>query len=224
MDLTLLSSPGQTPVQDVVAAARPYLARHPQPVVAYLPVAASGDQFVALTRAAFQELATVELLDVERTASIAVEAALDRATVLYLPGGNTYLLTHRLHQHGLIDSIRRRVRDGLPLVGFSAGAIICGVDILTCGSMNCCATTHFTALGLVPYNVVAHCPPADSPAHAELAQHIGEYHLFHAVPVLALEDGACLQVTGESIRLARGACWCFEPDTPPRKLMRGRIP
>ena len=39
MDLTLLSSPGQTPVQDVVGAARPYLARHRQPIVAYLPAA-----------------------------------------------------------------------------------------------------------------------------------------------------------------------------------------
>src|SRR5262245_42627506 len=119
------------------------LERAASPTVAYLPAASVGDSYVGLTKVVFKGLGTVAHIDVEKHSRKRVDAALDRATVLYMPGGNTYLLSQRLYRASMVEPIRERVRAGLPLVAFSAGAVICGPNMLTTNDMNVCACTDF---------------------------------------------------------------------------------
>jgi dipeptidase E len=72
-----------------------------------------------------------------------ITAVLDNASLLYIPGGNTFCLKQRLHERGLMAEIQTRVRGGLPLVAFSAGTVLCGRNILTTNDMNVCAATDF---------------------------------------------------------------------------------
>ena len=111
-----------------------------------------------------------------------------RATVLYIPGGNTYLLLDRLYQSGAFCLIQARVLAGMPLVGFSAGMVICGPNILMSNNKNVCGSTEFTGLGFTEYNFMAHYPSDDGEERARRDSRICRYHNSHTNPVLALED------------------------------------
>jgi len=210
MQLHLFSTPGEPSLRDIVDACRPSLERRDNPTVAYLPEASVGERYVGLTKVAFKGLAKVDHVDVEKDKRDTIEAALDKAALLYIPGGNTYLLSHRLHKAGLMGPIRRRVLDGLPLVAFSAGAVLCGPNILTTNDMNCCASTSFSGLALTPFNFNVHYPQVEGEQRELRDERLWEYHTFHHNSILALEDGAYIRVSDGIIKLMKGNCWLFE--------------
>ncbi len=225
MQLHLFSMPGEYPLRDIVAAGKPYLLAQPQPTVLYLP--ATGvtikEEYVEMMCEAFKGLAQVEVLDLTIEVYPDFGAALERASLLCIPGGNTYLLLYRLYQSGLFGLIQQRVWQGLPLVGFSAGMLVCGANILTSNDINCCACTQFAGFGFVPYNFVAHYPGAEGPERDRVNQRIVEYyHAFHTNPVLALEDDGYIRVDGQRVELVRGHGWLFEKGRAGAFLNPGR--
>lgn len=211
MQLHLFSTPGEPLLQDIVQACRPLLVTQPNPLVVYLPVAAIGNLWIEFTIAAFKDLAVVRTVDIDQTAQPEIESLLDLASLLYVPGGNTYWLKHRLQQHGLMESLQRRLRHGLPLAAFSAGTVLCGHNILTTNDMNVCEATNFTGLALTPFNFHVHYPAQEGPERKVRDDRIWEYHAFHHHPVLALEDGAYLRMSKGQMELVKGNCWRFEP-------------
>lgn len=223
MQIHLFSAPGEPSLRDIVDASRPFLRGRSEPTIAYIPAASVGEKYVGTAKVAFKGLAKVEHLDVERDKPEKIEAALDSAALVYIPGGNTYLLGYRLHKAGLIESIRERVLDGLPLVAFSAGAVLCGPNILTTNDMNCCASTSFSGLALTPFNFNVHYPQVEG-EHRELRDdRLWEYHSFYDNPVLALEDDAHIRVSDGVTELVRGNCWLFEPGKTRKRLEVGVI-
>jgi dipeptidase E len=114
-----------------------------------------------------------------------------------------------LHTAGVINDIRQHVLDGLPLVAFSAGTVLCGQDILTTNDINCCNCTTFASLGLIPFNINVHYPSEDGEERQERDYHLWEYQQFHNTPVLALEDEVYIRVTGNRFEVVRGTCWWF---------------
>ena len=135
---------------------------------------------------------------------------LDRAALLYLPGGNTYLAAKRLHAAGLVDDLRERILGGLPLVAFSAGTVLCGVDILTSNDPNDCGCSDFAGFELLPVNFNVHYPPAEGEERQERAARLRAYALEQHRSVLALEDGAYILVEGGSVKAIRGLVYRFD--------------
>lgn len=217
MQLHLFSSPGEQDIRYILEASQPYLAAAAQPVVAYLPAASWRSNWLSYTEKAFAGLGEVAYIDPETMSQAEIQAILDRATVLYISGGNTFLLNHRLHHYGLLADLRQRLRAGLPLVAFSAGAIICGPNMLTANDMNVCATTHFSSLNLVPYNFDMHYPTDDN-ARANQDDWLLDYHAYHDNPILALQDGAYLYVDERELTVKAGLCWLLEKGQPRRQL------
>jgi peptidase E len=218
--------PGEHPLQDVVAASRPYLAQRTYPAVLYLPAAGSTvePRHVELTRTAFGELGRVVLLDLTRPVPLMdIESALGQADVLLIPGGNTYWLLENLRRRGAFELIQARVRSGLPLVGFSAGMLVCGQNILTSNNQNDCGSTEFAGFGFTEYNLAAHYPADGGAERVRRDARIHEYHTHHANPVLALEDDGYVEIDDEGAAVVRGHCWLFEPGFEQRLLARGRI-
>ena len=85
MKLYLLSMPGAYPIQDILAASKPYLKAQPGPTLLYLPAAGSTlkSEYVDLTQTVFEGLAMVEILDLTRPLPfVNIENALERAAVL----------------------------------------------------------------------------------------------------------------------------------------------
>ncbi len=221
MELHLLCIPGERDIRYILDASRPHLAAQAQPVVAYLPAASYGKNWLEYTEKAFQGLAKVELIDAEAMEPGEVEAILDRAGVLYISGGNTFLLSHRLHEHRLAEMIRSRVLGGLPIVAFSAGTILCGPNILTSNDMNMCGTFHFGGLDLVLYNFYVHYP-AEEQARVQRDEWLAEYFAYHANPILIMDDGAYLKASQEEITVVRGNCWLLEKDAPKKAVEIGQ--
>jgi peptidase E len=109
-----------------------------------------------------------------------------------------------------VEQIRERVRAGLPIVAFSAGAVMCGPNMLTTNDMNVSACVEFDGLGLLSYNLNVHYPPEEGEHQALRDERLWEYHQFHDNPVLAIEDSAHLRVENNRLELVKGNCWLFE--------------
>jgi dipeptidase E len=213
IDLHLLSTPGDGDIRYIIEACRPYLQVQTQPVVAFMPWASVNSDWFPYTQKAFSGLAEVAALNPVPASLAESQRILGRCGAVYISGGNTYLLNHRLHESGLFEPLRQRALDGLPIVGFSAGAILCGPNILTTHDINLVPTAHFDSLNLLPYNVVAHYPATD-PQRNEEDEWLTDYHAMHTNTILALEDDAWVRWNGQALARVRGAVWTLETDKP----------
>lgn len=223
MRLDLFSTPGEPLLHDLVDACRAELQRLTDPVVAYLPAAAVGSLWTEYTSEAFKGVADVRLIDLDGMTVAEIADVLDQASMLYIPGGNTFRLSHRLSLRGLTEDLKGRVRAGLHLASFSAGTVLCGQDILTTGDANDCGTTAFAGLALTGFNFHVHFPTQDGPERDARFERLRQTHARHPHPVLALEDGAHLRIRCEHIELVAGRCWRFNPGRTPIRLGLGPI-
>ena len=218
MHIQLFSDGGEPFLANVVEACRDILAGVSQPRIAYLPAASVDDTYFRPANAALRPLGTVVTLDADSQPLAKMVEELERASVVFMPGGNTYLLSQRLHKSGLFEPLRDKVRAGLPLVGVSAGSVMCGLKMLTTNDMNCCACVYFDGMALAPYYLNVHFPTADGPERALRIERLWEFHFFFSEPVIALEDSACLVIDETGTTLTRGVAWRIEwgKDTPVR--------
>jgi len=222
MQLHLFSTPGVESIEYILAASRSILENQNNPIVAYLPAASIHRRWIRETKAAFRGLTSVSAIKVGVHSAERIRSILDQATLLYIPGGNTYLFAQRLHEtqlthsgetRSLFEEIKTRVVNGLPLMAFSAGAVLCGRDILTTNDINCCGCPRFEGLDLLPFNLNVHYPSSPGPEREARDDRLQAYLVFHKHSIVALEDGAYLRVTGEETTLVHGNAW---------RLVRGK--
>src|SRR5512134_795770 len=103
MQLHLFSSPGENDIRYIVEASRPYLEAKDDTVVAYMPLAyLYAERWMEFHERAFQGLARLETVNTELMTPREIEDGLRRAALVYIPGGNTFLLNHRLHISGIL--------------------------------------------------------------------------------------------------------------------------
>jgi dipeptidase E len=138
--------------------------------------------------------------------------AVEEADALFVTGGNTFRLLKRIHDAGVLDVVRAKVRAGMPYVGISAGTNVACPTISTTNDMPVCWPPTREAFGLVPFQVNPHFTPGRSyhvvdgaiePYAGETRlDRLREYHEMNDLPVLALREGAILRVEHGSARLA----------------------
>ena len=216
-NLHLFSSPGDRDIQAIVDACRAYLENKDEPLVAYLPLANLSDGWQAFTEKSFRGLAKIAVLNSETMTFPEMESIVRKAHVLYIPGGNTFLLAHRLNVSRWMPYLRKKALAGLPIVAFSAGAILCGPNILTSRDMNMIPTSHFEGLNLLPYNLHAHYTD-----DASRDDWLSDFHVFQPNPIIMLEDGAYLRVEGKKISLAHGEAWILRRGQEKESLIPGQ--
>jgi dipeptidase E len=209
VDLHLLSKPGDQDIRYILDACRPYLEAQTRPLLAFMQWASFEHDWLAYTQKEFHGLAEVADLRWQLESLPENERILEQCGVVFISGGNTPLLNHRLHEGGLLEPLRGHARIGLPIVGFSAGALLCGPNILTPHDINMLPTCHFDSLNLLPYNIVAHYPDHVAGQDAE-DDWLSDYHAAHANPILALEDDAYVRSDGHTLRRLRGSAWILE--------------
>lgn len=216
-DLHLFSTPGEDDIEWVVDAARPYLERRAGALLAHLPLAQlSGVQAHEQLEKALHGAARVVTLDAEMMELAQMEAMLREAAAAYVPGGNTFLLNHRLHASRLMPYVRKKLQAGLPYIGVSAGAVLCGPNILTSNDLNMVPTPHFEGLGLTPFNFNMHYTD-----EARRDNWLADYAAFHDNAVVLMEDGAYVRVRGRSAHLVRGRAWVLHPGHEKERLESG---
>ena len=153
------------------------------------------------------------------------DAALDRADVLFVGGGNTFRLLDCLHRRGLVARIRSRVERGRPYIGSSAGANVACPTLKTTKDMPIVQPPTFDALDLVPFQISPHyLDPDPGSTHMGETQEerILQYLEENDRRVVGLREGSMLRVEGETIRLAgRTAARIFERGRAPVEVQPG---
>lgn len=213
VDVHLLSVPGKQDIRYILEACRPYLQSQAKSAVAFMQWASVHNDWLPYTTKAFEGLGEVVPLNPDEAFLAKNEADLNRIGVVYISGGNTYLLNHLLHTSGIFEPLRQRALAGLPIIGFSAGALLCGPNILTTHDINMLPTAHFDSLNLLPYNIVAHYP-AEEATQDDEDDWLSDYHARHANPILALEDDAYVRWDGSALTCVQGNAWILEPGKP----------
>lgn len=221
MQIHLFSS-GDPLLEDIAEVSKPYLQNVGGPVVVYIPPEMK-EKYILLTQQAFQGLAEVRVIDLRTIGLEPFRQALREASVIFVPGGNTFYLKYQLQQRRLVACLRQSVLNGVPYVGISAGTILTGENILTSNDINACGCTEFAGLQLVHYNFIAHFPSEGNPEREGKIDRIAAYHEFHRNPVLAIEDGAYLFVDGDKMKQVSGNIWRFEPGKAPVKMQPGTV-
>lgn len=221
-NLHLLSMPGKDDLRYVIEASRSYLENEDEPVVAYMPLASLyAEKWHEMNESAFKGLGKLVEINAELMTQKQIENIIRDAALLYITGGNTFLLNHRLHISGIMPYLKKKVQNGLPVVGVSAGAIVCGANILTSRDMNIVETPHFGGLNASPFNFLVHYPK-DAFGQSVVDDWLGDYHFFHDNPVIMLCDDGHIKVDGKRTSLLRGEAYILRKDREKEQLDEGK--
>ncbi|MCI0620970.1 MAG: dipeptidase PepE [Acidobacteria bacterium] len=169
--------------------------------VPYAGVRISFSDYAARVRERFREIG-IALTSVHEADSPA--AAVERAAAIVAGGGNTFCLLDRLYNHGLVEQIRERVLQGVPYVGWSAGANVACPTIKTTNDMPIVEPPSLKAFGLVPFQINPHYTDAMLPNHGgeTRAERLAEFlEVNPGVTVVGLQEGSMLKVEGNGIEL-----------------------
>ncbi len=129
--------------------------------------------------------------------------AVRNAEAIYVGGGNTFVLITALYKYGLLEEIKRKVKNGTPYIGVSAGANVAGKTIMTTNDMPIAYPPSFKAIGLVPFIINPHYPkfiPAKAIGETREVR-IREYLAFNKGFVVALNEGTMLQIIGNRVKV-----------------------
>ena len=222
-NLHLFSTPGKNDIDDIVDACRSYLESKEDPLVAYLPLATLyAERWLELTEDAFKGLAQLRSVNTELMTQKAIENIIREASLVYIPGGNTFLLNHRLHASGVMPFLQKKVQAGLPLVGFSAGAILCGPNILTSKDLNAVGTSFFKGLNALPFNISPHYP-LDGHGQSINDEWLSDYYFFQDNPIIMMCDDAYVKCDGRKTTLVRGEAYILRKDQEKERLTEGQL-
>jgi dipeptidase E len=223
MQLHLFSTPGKNNLRYVIEASQPYLKNKDDPIVAYLPLASLyAEKWLGVNASAFKGLAQIKEVNTELMTQKEIEDIIRESALVYITGGNTFLLNHRLHSSGVMPYLKKKIQNGLPVIGVSAGMILCGPNILTSKDMNTVETPHFDGLNLIPFNFFAHYAD-DGYGQSVHDDWLGDYHFFHDNPVILSSDGAYVKVEGKKTTLVRGDAWILRKGAEKERLEQGKI-
>ena len=178
---------------------------HPEPAIrAFL----GAGRRVAFVPFALRDHAAYTAKIRERLARMDLEVVstdhLDAADAIFVGGGNTFRLLKTLYERDLLDSIRDRVRAGLPYLGSSAGTVIAAPTMMTTNDMPVVEPPSFNALALVPFQINPHYldPDPQSTHKGETREErIREFLEENETPVVGLREGSTLRVENDTTTL-----------------------
>ncbi len=130
--------------------------------------------------------------------------AVESSEAIFTGGGNTFVLINSLYKAEIIDTIRKKVSDGMPYIGTSAGSNIACKNVKTTNDMPIVYPPTFEALNLVPFNINPHYLDSDpnSKHKGETREtRIKEFHFYNDEYVVGLREGAMLHIKDEKITL-----------------------
>lgn len=130
--------------------------------------------------------------------------AVKEAKAIAIGGGNTFHLVYMMHQSGIIETMRQRVEEGLPFMGWSAGANVACPTLRTTNDMPIIQPESFYCLNLVPFQINPHYLDANPQGHGgeTREQRINEFMVINRQIIVAgLREATALWIEGDSIKL-----------------------
>ena len=131
-------------------------------------------------------------------------AAVNNASAIVSGGGNTWKLLKMIRENRLNDVVRRKVLEGTPYIGWSAGSNVACPTIKTTNDMPVVDPGSFEAFNLVPFQINPHYLDSNPAGHAgeTREQRIEEFIEENpGVYVAGLREGTMLLREGEKLNL-----------------------
>lgn len=172
--------------------------------VVFIPYAAvtfSYDEYEAKVQARFNELG-IKVKSIHH--ALNKRNFLRNAEAIVIGGGNTFALLKRMQEEDLLDMIHRRVKAGVPYIGWSAGSNVTCPTICTTNDMPIVQPESFRAIGLVSFQINPHYLDANPVGHAgeTREQRIMEYlEANRSRYVIGLREGCMLRIDDNGIEL-----------------------
>ena len=172
--------------------------------VVFIPYAAvtfSYDEYERKVQERFNEIG-IKVRSVHR--ALKTRDFVCHAQVIVLGGGHIFALLMKMQEEDLLDVIFRRVRAGVPYVGWSAGSNVTCPTICTTNDMPIVEPHSFRAIGLVPFQINPHYLDANPAGHAgeTREQRILEYlEANRSRYVVGLREGCMIRIKDENIEL-----------------------
>jgi len=153
------------------------------------------------------------------------QQAVNDAEAVFIGGGNTFRLLKALYDMDVLQTIWRRVAEGMPYIGSSAGANVAGPTIKTTKDMPIVQPPSFDALGLVPFQISPHfLDPDPNSTHMGETQEerILQFLEENDTPVAGLREGAMVRVeNGSHILKGSSGARIFRRGHDPVEAMPG---
>lgn len=161
------------------------------------------DDYARRARAAFAPLGHV-LVAAHR---VRLASAIRAADAFVVGGGNTFCLLDAMQRSGALAAVEKRVRAGVPYIGWSAGSNLACPTIRTTNDMPVVAPRSLDAMGLIPFQLNPHYTERALARHGGETrdQRIAEFQAKNPrVAVLGLREGTLLRVEGKGAALQLG--------------------
>ena len=169
--------------------------------VPYAAVTFSYAAYEAKVQARFNEIG-IKVRSVHRAKD--PRRMISEAQAICVGGGNTFALAKKMQEQGLMKAILKKIKDGTPYVGWSAGSNVSCPTICTTNDMPIVQPESFKAIGAVKFQINPHYLDANPEGHAgeTREQRIEEY--IEANPrryVVGLREGCMLRYIDGKLEL-----------------------
>lgn len=172
--------------------------------IAFIPYAAVDISYVEYTNKVnevFQELGytTKSTEDIQGPQKV-----IEEADAIVVGGGNTFHLIHYMHERGIMDIIRKKIENGTPFIGWSAGSNVACPSIKTTNDMPVIQPVSFEGLSLIPFQINPHYTDGRIPNHngESREDRIREFlELNPDSTVVGLKEGSMIQIEGDIVKL-----------------------
>lgn len=183
--------------------------------IPFAGVTLEWDDYVEKVRQALPELTITGIHTCDAPAD-----AVSSARAILVGGGNTFNLLNELYKQSLLEPLQRKVSQGLPYIGWSAGSNICGNSIRTTNDMPIVEPPSFAALNFLSCQLNPHYTDYQPPGHNGETRddRLFEFtRLSPETPVLAIREGTALQYSKGRLTLLgelEGFCFSGNDKTP----------
>ncbi len=190
--------------------------------VPYAGVTLCWEEYESKVKERFAEIG-IEVESIHHSANPA--DAVNNAEAIVVGGGNSFALLKNMQDNGIMEPIRRRVKEGLPYVGWSAGSNMSCPGLYTTNDMPIVEPMSFKALGLVDFQINPHYLDAHPSGHAgeTREQRIEEFlQLNCGTYVVGLREGCMLKLEGGELQhIGARSLRIFRHGDEPREVPSG---
>ena len=196
--------------------------------IIFIPYARPGgishDQYTDIVSKAFKKIGK-KIIGLH-TFTNTIEA-IENAEGIFTGGGNTFVLVNQLYKTNTLPTLRKKIFEGIPYLGTSAGSYICGLTMQTTNDMPIIYPPSFKTIGALPFNINPHyLDPVKGSTHMGETREtrIKEFHAHNTIPVIGIREGSWLEVKNQTIQL-KGipTARIFEKDKTPYEINTGSI-
>lgn len=169
--------------------------------VPYASVRRSYDDLEARVKKLIEPLG-VEIIGVHQ--GVSAKDVVAHTDGILVSGGNTFKLVHDLYENELMELIAKRVSEGIPYIGWSAGSNVAGTTMMTTNDMPIIEPASFNTLNIFPHQINPHFISGKPKGHngESREERLEEYLILNQSSIVyALPEGVALLIDGKKAKV-----------------------